>query len=242
MKNPFKFKKSKVENYINYIKELSFTFIFMDLLYVILPLIVIAFTNYIFGRFILIDFFSSSDFAFAVVALNAMALTSFIELKVKHQKSNSWTLFEGSKLFVFLIVISTLHLSFIVLNEMGVLEKVVEKEIICRFNICLFFLSSFALYLKNSVIIKRKYGIGEKINAIKLFQKIKDTITSTDNDLDKILYLFEKTNIQDLKTFPDNERQSEIYKKQEIEIIKSLIKQNREKLDLIDKKTSNLYE
>ncbi|MDD2965636.1 MAG: hypothetical protein PHQ65_12945 [Bacteroidales bacterium] len=238
MKNSFKINKSKVENFDYFIRELIFTFIFRDLLYVVLPLIVIAFTYYIFGSFNLIEFFSSSDVAFAVVVFNAMALSSFIELKVKHQNPNSWSLFEGSKMYILLIVISTLLLSFIVLNEIGVLGKVIEKKHICLYNIGLFSISSFALFMKNSVLLCKKYGIGEKINATKLFRKIKDATDSADYDLDNILYLIEKSDEKDLKTFPEDQRQIDIYKKHKLENIKSFIQQNREKLDLVEKKIS----
>ena len=238
MKNPLNKEKPISKNFNLYVTELCFTFLFKDLLYVLLPLIVVLFTYYVFGNLKLIDFFSSSNVAFAVTVLT---LSSFLELKVKPRNQNSLSLFETSKLYIVLIVLSTLLLSFIILNEIGVIDYVIKKEKICIYNIGLFTISAAVLFMKNAVPLKRKYGISEKINAYKLINMSMETLDYSNINLEKLLYVIDRSDNKELSVFPENPIQMEICKKHEIENIKSLIRQNKEKLNLIEESITKIY-
>ena len=238
MKNPIDKEKSVSKNFNLYITELCLTFLFKDVLFVLLPLIVVLFTYYVFGNLNLIDFFSSSNVAFAVTVLT---LTCFLDLKSKPRNPNSLSLFEASKLYVLLIVLSTLLLSFIILNEIGVVDYVIKKGNICLYNIILFTISASVMFMKNSVTLKRKYGIYEKINAYKLINLSMETLDFSNDNLEKLLYVIDRSDNKELSIFPESPIQMEICKKHEIENIKSLIRQNKEKLNLIEESITQIY-
>lgn len=237
MKNPLNTKPVS-KNFNLYITELCLTFLFRDVLYVLLPLIVVLFTYYVFGNLNLIDFFSSSNVAFAVTVLT---LSSFLELKTKPKNPNPLSVFEISKLYVMLIVLATLLLSFIILTEIGVIDYIIKKEKICLYNIVLFTISAVVMFMKNSVPLKRKYGISEKINAYKLINMSMETLDYSNINLEKLLYVIDRSDSKELSVFPENPKQMEICKKHEIENIKTLIKQNKEKLNLIEESITKIY-
>ena len=238
MKNPIDKEKSISKNFNLYIAELCLTFLFRDVLFVLLPLIVVLITYYVFGNLNLIDFFSSSNVAFAVTVLT---LTCFLDLKAKPRIQNSLSIFEASRFYVLLIVLSTLLLSFIILTEIGVIDYVIKKGTICLYNIILFAISAVVMFMKNSVTLKRKYGIYEKINAYKLINMSMETLDYSNINLEKLLYVIDRSDNKELSVFPENPIQMEICKKHEIENIKSLIRQNKEKLNLIEESITQIY-
>jgi len=240
LKNQPKKARHNSKNFNLYITELCFTFLFRDILYVLLPLIVVLFTYYVFGNLSLIDFLSSSNVAFAVTVLT---LSSFLELKARHRNPNSLSIFEASKIYILLIVLSALLLSFIILTEIGALDFVITKGKICIYNVSLFTISAAVIFIRNSISLKGKYGIAEKINAYKLINMSMDTLDYSNINLEKLLYVIDKSDNNELSVFPESpiQMEMEICKKHEVENIKSLIRQNKEKLNLIEESITKIY-
>jgi hypothetical protein len=95
--------------------------------------------------------------------------------------------------------------------------------------------------MKNSVPLKRKYGIYEKTNAYKLINMSMETLDFSNINLEKLLYIIDRSDNKELSVFPESPIQMEICKKHEIENIKSLIRQNKEKLNLIEESITKIY-
>jgi hypothetical protein len=238
----------KIDEFKNRFFELMFTFVFKELLYVLLPLIVIFFTYSLFGKFNLKEFLASSNVSFAVVVLNAMTLSSFIEFKVQHQDSKSFTLFEGSKLYIILIVISTLVLSFIILNEIDVLESEIEIWVFGALNVFIFSISCISILTKNSILIsdKDKFRCKHpKVTGYEFLESLNKTLATANNKLDEYLNTLRNADIKKLKEFPDDYRSGEEYIASAIEKSCGLLKQNQNRNELLNnelKKIESLQE
>ena len=87
--------------------ELLFTFLFKELAFLFLPLLILFPISISIGKISIIDFFASSNFSFVVVVIMAITLSHFIELKTQIQKSINYKLFEGLKFQIILLIASS---------------------------------------------------------------------------------------------------------------------------------------
>ena len=234
--------KRRVNSYEQFFSELLFTFLFKDLLYIFLPLVVIIFTYGFFGQFDLFAFLASSDLAFAITVLNATILSSFIELKVKHQNSPSWRLYEGSKLYILLVVISTLVLAFIILNDIKGLNTNINNKTLGTVNSVMLLMSVAALFINNFSLLSTKHGLWSNTNGNTILRRTKELLLNSSTESEKIIHLIKHTHQEKLLEFPADERELQLYRKHEVEKINHLAKQYRENLELIEKELQILVQ
>jgi hypothetical protein len=166
----------------NYRTEVLFTFFFKDLAFLLLPLLILFPISVSMGGLSLNDFFSSTDFSFVVVVLSAMTVTDFIELKTKIQKSINYKLFEGLKLFIIILIASSIALTINLLSEFKVLNKVLSHDVFCIINFVLFFLGAFSLFLTIMIRVSYKYHM----NNIHYFNTKSDILEIIQTELESI--------------------------------------------------------
>lgn len=140
----FKFLRKKEK----FASEVFITFLFKDLAFLLLPLFILYPITTYFGKTSPVEFLSSSNFSFVNVVLIAVVLSQFIELKAGIQKSLNYKLYEGLKLYIILLIASSITLSFIILDENGVLNTPLSKKTFAGLNSTLFFLGLYSLFLK----------------------------------------------------------------------------------------------
>lgn len=180
--------------------EVNVTFIFKDLTFLLLPLFILYPITSYFGRISTIRFLGSTDFSFVVVVLLAMTLTGFIELKTKIQRRINFKLFEGLKLYLLLLIASSIILTINLLNEFQVLTNPIDENFFSTANILLFFLGLFSLFTKTMYELGRKYSLNV-IREFKTRNQILEIIEHENSqinaNLTHLLYIIENFKVED---------------------------------------------
>src|SRR5688500_14014310 len=95
--------------------------LFGDLLYAVLPLIVLAIVTTLLGK-TMDDFLLLKEWSFANIVLFGVVIRKFIQVKVSAQLDvRSHTLDVGVQFYILLVIVSVLILALILLVEQGVI-------------------------------------------------------------------------------------------------------------------------
>jgi hypothetical protein len=207
--------------------EVNFTFIFKDLTFLLLPLFILYPITSHFGKISTFKFLGSTDFSFVVVVLLAMTLTGFIEFKTKVQRSINFKLFEGLKLYLLLLIASSITLTINLLNEFQVLKNSVDEVFFIVTNIILFFFGVVSLFMKTIYELGQKYSLN-LIREFKTRNQILEIIEYENSQINKnlthLLYTIENFKINENKAEIDEFKFNNYQRKAE-EKIKNITRQ-----------------
>ena len=182
-----------------FVSEVILTFLFRDLAFLLLPLFILyPITTYL-GKTGPVEFLSSSSFSLVILVLIAVVLSQFIELKTRIQKTLNYKLFEGLKLYVILLIASSITLSFILLDEKGVLKTPLSKKTFAQINCILFFLGLYSLFLKVLYKVGYEYTL-KNISLIKqnsrILNHLKQRAENINDSLHRTLYAISEFSLE----------------------------------------------
>lgn len=232
-------------------------FFYREMLYVILPLIIVLVVRTIIkggGIINFLEFISSSLFSFAIVIIFAFNIPCFIELKRK-QKDLSNQLIDGVKRNILFLIVSVIVLSIAIIFEEKCLittkistatTKIptaqIIKETLAVFNLILFIVGIFYIfrlqYFEKYLEYKKNH-----IDVLKSFNgfsaSLRESIEKSYEELVYFLYFLEGFTIDikvDKKISPKDFFSSAIYNGKELEVVEDYLRRAKEKIDLAEKK------
>ncbi|WP_373070345.1 hypothetical protein [Sulfurimonas sp.] len=178
---------------INNIFEVSFfKFIFSDLAFTVLPLLIIVFISFAMNDN-KIELLSSPELSFASIVLYGITVTHFIELKTKYQSDFSYKLEVGSRLFIILLIFSVLTLSLSVLVKY---EVDINKQFVYTTQISLFIFSIFSVFVSHFAKERINYDkqLISKVSKDKYYKFILDSADRAKKETLYIEYALRKKN------------------------------------------------
>lgn len=170
---------------------MAFSKSFMDILFIVIPLLIIFFIKYVFQSVSFGAFITSSKLSFAVVILVAYQLTKFVEMKIFFQGlQQDWIkekLNIGIRVFVLILILSAINLVFVIFQELQIMPTTPERlKIFGNINFSLFLFSAFVIFLLEYYIQKSsKISIIEKCRT----GAIEDFILQSKHINEKIIFL-----------------------------------------------------
>ena len=230
----FTLKKITTKYSKNLFVELFVRVFINDILYVLLPFIVLLIVNYFYLNYPNYHFAGSSKLSFAIVLLFSNIASKYIEIKNEYNKK---VVIGGVKIFNILIISSVLLLIFVVFDEEGILKIKEDKAIVFAsinmFSVCvaIFFLAALEYTKMRS---KKTHILDPELNKI---PDIKHSLESYINDLENrvldLMNFSEKLILddEDLKKMKSSESIKEVTQQQ----IDSLMQRLSHSKDNIEK-------
>jgi len=139
----------------------------MDILFILIPLLIIFFIKYVYLSVSFEAFITSSKLSFAVVILVAYQLTKFVEMKIFIQGlQQNWIkekLNLGIRCFALLLILAAINLVFVIFDELQIIPESPQRlKIFGNINLGLFIFSSIFIFIleysikSNLKVSKRK--------------------------------------------------------------------------------------
>ncbi|TGK83226.1 hypothetical protein EHQ24_07945 [Leptospira noumeaensis] len=167
---------------LNYWQDVTFAFIFREIAFVLLPLVIIFVLQRYFTNFEWNTFFASTDFAFATIVLICSGIFQFVELKVKIQGDKSEKLQLGLKYFVIFLVLSCILMTITILKQLRTLSQIIPDDLIGNLMKGFMLFSFLLLFIKVSQELKIEY-----IRRYGKFKSKEDAYIEINENLDSII-------------------------------------------------------
>lgn len=197
-------------------REVTLTFLFKDLAFLLLPLGILFPVNLFFGKSTPLQIIASTNFTFVTMVLLATTMTNFIDLKIKIQKDINYKLFEGLKLYILFLIGSAIVLTINLLNELSITGSHINELSFAIANGILFLFGIFTLFLKVLTEIGHKYFFN-MIHEFKTRKGIVEIIFNETSEIkDKITHLLYTVECFEIDPEIDNKSEFDYFHFQKI--------------------------
>jgi len=210
MKKEINTKSSYETKYSNPLKGLYndfFLFFLNDLIFVLIPLIIILVIYGMFSQNSLVEIVALPNFAFANIVLTSLSISEFVNTKTKVQGDFSSKLYAGLNLSITLIIFEVIMLSLILINNLEVLSFEIEPLYFCMANLT-FLAIGIIYYYFGKIYFPRKnkkdlYSEKIKSSSLEYLQETENKL----NDINSSIYSILHINCHCEEKEPKSERQ-----------------------------------
>lgn len=203
-----------------------FLFFFNDLIFILIPLVILLIIYSIFSNNSFVEITALANFTFANIVLTSLSISEFVKTKTKIQNDFSTKLYAGLNLSIVLIIFEVILLSLILINDLNVLSFEIKTYYFCLANLGFLVIGIWYYYLVKIYFPRKqkKDLYSEKIesSALEYLNETENKLNNINSSIYSILHLNCFCEVEEPNT-ASQKRYREFNKKKELNKIESLI-------------------